>query len=161
MASEALLNKVRELAERYSVDCFSCNSIEFITGSNINLKEFAKKFPWRKLTKDDQINDDFIEAFVSHLDWYAISWVGKLSESFIVKYSDKLNWSMISQHQELSEQFMEKHHNKIDWSKVVSGQVLTEDFIIRHKDKFPSTHALFVFQKLSATFKDRYFQRSY
>lgn len=161
MESESLLKKVRELSNKYSVDCTSTNSIEFITGSDINLKEFVKKFPWKRIDKSDRINDEFIERFIDNLDWYVISWVGDISESFIEKYTDKLNWSMISQHQELSEQFMEKNYKKLDWSKIVVGQVLSEEFILKHRDKFPSTHALFVFQNLSPNFKDRYFQREF
>ena len=160
MVSEIILKKVRELAKKHDIDCFVSNSLDFITGSDVNLKEFVKKFPWKKLNKDDRIDDVFIEEFKDHLDWYTISFVGKLSESFIEKHSDKLNWSMISQHQDLSEQFMEKHKNKLDWSKIVCGQVLSQDFILRNIDKFTSIHALFVFQKLPADFKDKYFNRS-
>lgn len=163
MNRDAILNKIKELSNKYNIDCRSSNAIEFITGSDLTITDFSNKFPWGKLTKDDKVDGSFIEEFLPLLppiDWYNLSRVGKLSESFIEKHSDKLNWSMISQHQDLSEQFMEKHKNKLDWSKIVCGQVLSQDFILRNIDKFTSIHALFVFQKLPADFKDKYFNRS-
>ncbi len=158
MISSSILNTVKRLSEKYEIDCSVGNAIDFITGVDVDLKKFAKVFPWGKIKKEDDVDDNFIEFFKENLDWYTISRVGNLSEAFIEKYKDNLNWSMLSQHQVLSENFMEKYKDKLDWSKIVVGQVLTEDFILKHKSRFPSTHALFIFQKLSGSFKDRYFR---
>ena len=56
------------------------------------------------------------EAYIiekNNNDWYKISKNEKLNEDFMNKYSDKLFWHEISKSQKLSENFITKYYNKI------------------------------------------------
>ena len=93
---------------------------------------------YKNISKNEILNESYIEEFQYKLNFWHISQYQKLSEKFIEKFQDKLNWTCLSQYQKLSEEFIEKFKERVNWIKISEYQKLSEKFIKNFQNKiFP------------------------
>lgn len=96
-----------------------------------------------------------LKKHANKLSWYKISRKQNLSEDFIRKHKDDVNWRQISYYQEnLSIPFIEEFINYLNLSGILLNSKLSEEFIKKYSDKLfkfdnDSQYLLFYYQNIS------------
>ena len=81
---------------------------------NCTIKEFQDKVDWNRISRYQNLSEEFIREFKNRVDWNNISIYQKLSEPFIKEFQDKVSWNRISMYQNLSEPFIREFQDKVD-----------------------------------------------
>lgn len=110
------------------------------TLSEDDMREFADKFNWRKLSDHQKgLSESFIRENADRVHWDRICQRIQMSEEFIEEFQDKVVWDYIWSYQRhLSCDFIEKHlkgHGRVDWGRIGMYQKLDEKFIWNHIDE--------------------------
>ena len=103
-------------------------------GINIPLENMTEK-AWMRISKYEDLTEEFIIEFKMFLFWSNITLYSKLTNKILLECQHFIDWDILSESKDLSEEFIEEYADKLTWQLLSVFQKMSDEFLIKHKDK--------------------------